>query len=679
MLIQRRARGLARLVFGDRYGFVLFLATLAFVAMYWRIGIFITDSYAIANALVNVADGHLAVTEITYSLTLGSQPGLWYSNGAVYGRNYAHVFLSVPVLWLLDGLSILFDPRIVLVAGYSVLVVALFEQFGRLTDRYASVALVGAVLAGILFVWNSLVATPLDEKWLAFISLQITAMIATAFVGVVLYRLLAHAHGRRIGLLAGTAAVIASPVGFWASLPKRHVFSTLAVVGVLAAFYFARESDTERRRTAYRALCYVTIALLAWLHALEALVIFAAFVPVDIATSPSRRPKHLAVVGLVFIVALVPFFATNFVVTGDPVQPPRSLDPFSGQVDPLASDPGGEETPTATPEPTPTPTTTANTTTPQSNATNATTTPGTATATPTAGTAPPSGPDSDAPTGPSPITTIVSTLASLLGVFVSGTLWALGRGWSFVDTGITVLLSEHEKLYYTFVRSGRIPIRVNYALNQQEAIDLALLEVAPLLAGLLGIVGAAGRRLRNLSSPRAVVRALARPICQTDILAVAMAAAFILANLERLPVHAQFTVRYLVPVVPLGLYGVARLDAVQRVARTDWRWLVVPFLIVIGIVGTNLLVVHAVFGLAIGEAMQLHALLGLTSAIVAGSWALVAGIKPDIDARTGAVALSLPAGVTVLFLLFSGLLYFQYADHAVPVASALSKLLPVAV
>jgi hypothetical protein len=36
-----------------------------------------------------------------------------------------------------------------------------------------------------------------------------------------------------------------------------------------------------------------------------------------------------------------------------------------------------------------------------------------------------------------------------------------------------------------------------------------------------------------------------------------MIVTFILANLERLPVHAQLTVRYLVPVVPLGLYGVA--------------------------------------------------------------------------------------------------------------------------
>jgi hypothetical protein len=269
----------------------------------------------------------------------------------------------------------------------------------------------------------------------------------------------------------------------------------------------------------------------------------------------------------------------------------------------------------------------------------------------------------------------VATLTALLGVFVSGTLWALGRGWSFVDTGITVLLGEHVRLYYIFVRSGRIPMNVNYALNQQEAIDLALLEVAPLLAGLLGIVGATGLRLRLLSTPRTVVRSLARPIRQTDILTVVMAVAFVLANLERLPVHAQLTVRYLVPVVPLGLYGVARLEPVHRVARTDWRWLAVPFMIVTGVVGSGLFIVHAHLDLAIGEAMQLNALLGLGGATVAGLWALIAGFRPDTDSRFGAIALAIPAACTMLFLLYSGLFYFQYAEHALPVADVIAQWL----
>jgi hypothetical protein len=97
-----------------------------------------------------------------------------------------------------------------------------------------------------------------------------------------------------------------------------------------------------------------------------------------------------------------------------------------------------------------------------------------------------------------------------------------------------------------------------------------------------------------------------------------MTLAFVLANLDRLPLHAQFTVQYLVPVVPLGLYGVARLEPVHRIARTDWRWLVALFLLVTSVVGTRLLVAHAQFGLAVGEAMQLHALLGLFSASIVG-------------------------------------------------------------
>ena len=128
-------RHAGRVVFGDRLGLVVFLVGQTFATCYWRISIFLTDSYAIGNTLVNVAEGHFSIRGIIYSLTFGSQPGLFVVDGAVYGRNYGHVFVSLPVLWVLDVLSSLFDLRLVLAAGWSLLVFALFNQVGRLIDR----------------------------------------------------------------------------------------------------------------------------------------------------------------------------------------------------------------------------------------------------------------------------------------------------------------------------------------------------------------------------------------------------------------------------------------------------------------------------------------------------------------------------------------------------------------
>jgi len=682
----RWRRRLGRALFGDRYGVVLFLGTLAILTTYWRVGVFLTDSYAIANGLVNVADGHLEITKITYSLTLGSQPGLWYADGAVYARNYAHIFLSLPALWVLDALAALFDLRLVLAAAWSGIIVLLFDRAGRILDRHEPFAIGGAALALLTFLASALVAAPLPDRWTAFLALQITGMLAVAFAGVVLYRVLAHAHGRRVGLVFGAAAVVASPVSFWASIPKRHALSGLAVVAVLGAFYFSRAADTRRHALGLRALAYVVVALWAWLHALEALVVFAVLIPTDFATARSNHPKHLAVVALVFLVALTPFLATNAAINGDPFQPPRSLDSFSGQVDPLATggqdggdsrSGGGGSTPTATP-------TESQPTTDTSTATDGTGPPATTNTTTTeSGTGGTTAPESPGPVSPSepspgPIATLLSALAAILGVAIEGSTWAFGKGWSYVDTGISLAQDEPERLYHTFLRSGRIPEYVRYRMTDQEAIDLALLEVAPLLGGLLGVLGASLRRLRTLSL-HAFRTALGRPTRQTDLLAVAMTVALVLMNVERLPLHTQITVRYLVPIVPLGLYGVARLGCVQRAVSADLRWLTGAYVgtFLLGTLG--FLLAHLWLDLALGEAMQLHALVNLAGAGLLAIWAVVAGLGFDFDERVGVVALAIPAALSTLFLLFTGLVYFQYADYALPLVETLVELLPFAI
>ncbi len=684
--VDRWRRRLGRALFGDRYGVVLFLGTLAVLATYWRVGVFLTDSYAMANGLVNVADGHLEITKITYSLTLGSQPGLWYADGAVYARNYAHIFLSLPVLWLLDALAALFDLRLVLAAAWSGILAILFDRLGRILDRHQPFAIAGAALALVAFLASALVAAPLPNRWTAFLALQITGMLAVAFAGVVLYRVLTHAHGRRVGLFFGAMTVLASPVAFWASIPKRHALSGLAVVAVIGAFYFSRAADTRRRALSLRALAYAVVALWAWLHALEALVVFAVLIPTDLATARSNHPKHLAVVALVFLVALSPFLATNAAINGDPFQPPRSLDSFSGQVDPLATggqDGGDSRSGGGGLTPTPTPTK-SQPTTDTSTATDGTgppaTTNDTTTGSGTGGTTAPESPDSESPADPSsgPIATLLSALTAILGVAIEGSTWAFGKGWSYVDTGISLAQDEPERLYHTFLRSGRIPEYVNYRMTDQEAIDLALLEVAPLLGGLLGVLGAGLRRLRN-TSLHALRTALGRPTRQTDLLAVVMTVALVLMNVERLPLHTQITVRYLVPIVPLGLYGVARLGCVQRAVSADLRWLAGAYVGTFLLGAIAFLLAHLWLDLALGEAMQLHALVNLAGAGLLAIWAVVAGLGFDFDERVGVVALATPAALSTLFLLFTGLVYFQYADYALPLVETLVELFPIAV
>ncbi|MEF8785938.1 MAG: hypothetical protein V5A45_08395, partial [Haloarculaceae archaeon] len=288
--VQKRAssavRSVGRVAFGDRLGLTLFLGAVLWCGALWRVGIFIQDTVTVANALANVADGHLAILDSPYALTLGEQPGLVEVDGQAYGRNYGHVLLALPLLWLLEVGSALVAPKLLLAGAWSLGLVAFTGQVGRLTGR-EQIAAIGSVGALLVFVGNVLSVTALPEGVLALVALQLSTIVAAAFIAVVLYRLVGRFHGRRMGVAAGVAVVVATPVGFWATIPKRHVVTAAAAVVALYCFAVSRDR-TDRRGTLSRACSYGVLGLLTTVHPFEAFFLFVVLAPVDLVTAPEN-------------------------------------------------------------------------------------------------------------------------------------------------------------------------------------------------------------------------------------------------------------------------------------------------------------------------------------------------------------------------------------------------------
>jgi hypothetical protein len=705
-----------RVVFGDRLGLVVALVALAFAGATWRVGIFLTDTYAVANTLANVAEGQLSIEFIQYSITYGSQPGLGIADGTVYGRNYGHVFVSLPVLWLLEAANGLVDVALVLVAAWSLVVYGVFDQVGRLLGRHRPLAVAGSVVALVAFLANVAVAVPLSARWFPLVAIQVTTMLATAFAGVALYRLVEPIHGRRVAGLAGVLVVVATPVGFWASIPKRHVFSVLAVLVCAGAFYRSRAATDPRRALGLRALAYATVAVFAWFHAPEALVVLVALLPLDLLTAASNHPGRLAVVGLVFLVALTPFMATNYAISGNPAQPPRLLPSYYGELPDDTADDGGVGDGGGSD---------ANTdggggdggtdgggdggadgggddgtdggggdadTTRVETAVR-TEGDGSATAIEDATTEDPAdgssgetltddGSESDGGSDNGDggslfgfVATLLAVVGSTVGKTVDQAVWALEAAWDLIVGGARRAIDEPDRLYHTFVRSGRIPVNVKYHVNDQEAIELTVLESAPYLAALTGSVAVALRSVSAGLSASRLRGALGDPARQLDAFAVVVSVLYVLVYMDRLPIHTQVTVRYLLPVFALGLYGVARLPTVHRVAQADWRWLAGPSLAVLVGGALVLAAVHRWLSLAVGEAMQLHALLALACAVPVGGWLFVTELGLVDDRRVDAVALAVPMGLGTLLLSFTALAYFQYGQYVVPAMKTVAELL----
>jgi hypothetical protein len=273
---------------------------------------------------------------------------------------------------------------------------------------------------------------------------------------------------------------------------------------------------------------------------------------------------------------------------------------------------------------------------------------------------------------------------------------------------VTETTDAPSRLYHTYVRSGRVESGVRYSVNDEETIELSLAESLPLVGGLVGgLLAGIGLRFRNGWQSRRGTSDLrsdggtgrtraadglfetarrlperireATPARQTDGFALLIFAGYATLYFPLLPLHTQLTVRYVLPVVPALVYLVARRQAVRRTVAVATRSLVVSYTVALGI---GILVVGVTFPAldpAVGEAMQLHALVNL--AVCGTLLGTVAAARAGFvdDTRPVAVALGVAGGATTLLVVRMQLVYFEYGTYAVPVVRRVADALAAAV
>ncbi|MGQ3411286.1 hypothetical protein ACT4ML_03360 [Natrinema sp. LN54] len=646
---------LVRVLFGDRTGLTIYLGALVLFALYWRVDIFIVDTFAIGNALVAVSEGHLHITQAVYGPADPSTPGMNIVDGRLYARNYGHVVFALPFLWGLEAIALVADVRIAIAALWSLLVLAFCVQLGRLLGRGRLATLVGCALAFGLFQANLATATELPPRLFPLLALQVSTMVAAGFVPVVLYRLFEHAHGRRVATAAGITGVVLVPIGFWASIPKRHALTALLALIALYGFYRSRAAIADGDEgVTFRALSYAAVGGTAWIHAPEALALFAVLVPADLLTARSRDPRTLGLIGGVFALSLVPFFATNTLITGNPVKPPRLLSTYTGGdvlVDTVGTDAGGAESG------------------------------GEAATGDAGGTASGDGGSSGGGTESTPgrgsttgltsvFTRLVGGAVAMASAGIDGALNALDVFGGLLNTGVDSL--DTERLSHVFLRSGRIP-GVDYSQTGGQTVELTILESAPVLGALVATPLAVAR---HAVSRRDLRRRLRDPLTQTDVFAACYICLFSLLYLSRLPLHSTITVRYLAPIVPFLLYGVFRLEPIRRVADREWRSFA---LATGGFTALGIAAAIAAFNAdrAVGSIVQTHAVVNLCVAGVLASWVVVA-TRTEKGDRLGALALALAVAAMAVFLLLSGLEYFGSGrQFALPIAELIAQYIPI--
>jgi len=672
-------------LFGDSLGLAVFCCALAVAGSTWQVGFFVTDTYAVANGLVNVAEGHLTIDRIEYSLTLGSQPGLHVVDGYLYARNYGQAVLALPAYYALEALTAVARLELVLAGGWSLLVVAACRQVGVVLDRRPTFRTAGSLLGLGCFGASVALATPIDAELTGLVALQALSLCAVAVTALALYRLAGRFHGPRVGAIAGAGTVLATPLWFWAAVPKRHALTAAAVAVLLYWFAVSRQSGPRvavpllgrvRKAVILRSLAYALAGLVAWVHAFEGVVLLGTFALADLATASTTSRRALVAVAVGASVGLAPFVATNVLVSGNPAEPPRLTESYQPRDD-VEIGPGGA---VQSGEP-------AGGGTGQSGA---------STGGGSGETGDPGGGGTGSTgDGPSAVGALAERVRS-------------SSAFGYASKAVTQANEAPSRLYHTYLRSGRIESGVRYGVNDEETIELSLAESLPLVGALAGaFVGGLALRLRTGWRSRRVESSLRSdggtggkwsagrvlgavrrlpgrvrrgdPARQTDGLALAVFAGFATLYYPLLPLHTQLTVRYVLPVVPALVYLVARRRTVRRSVTAATRSLVAGYALALVAGVAAVAVAFPAIDPAIGEAMQLHALVDLAvcGALLGAVAATRAGLADDT--RLAAAAVGVAGAVTTLLVVRMQLVYFEYGTYAVPVVRRVADALAVGV
>mgnify|MGYP000489314256 CR=1 FL=1 len=631
-------------VVGDRTGGALFLGALLVYALGWQAGIVIVDTYAVANGLVAVADGHLFVERVVFGPGFDT-PGMHYVDGRFYARNYGQIVAALPLYWLLEGVDAVAELRVAIAGLWSLCLVAFAGTLATLRED-RRLLLAGALAALVAFLANLWTPTPVPDTKTPILALQLLAILSAGLCGVVTYRLLRRIRTRRVGLLGGALVALATPVAFWATIPKRHTLTTAVVLSVAYLLYRSRSAERAAPRdpTTLRAGMYALVGLFTWVHAPVALTLFLPLAAIDVTSAPSNAPRDLAVVGAAFLAALVPFFLTNYLISGNPVQAPRLL-PNAGKAPAQAVVSSGDTVSSV--------------------------------ATSDGAVGAPSGGTETGPTVPflAPLLAVVSAvgpmLDEVLGVYLEG--------------AVTVVREPVRLSQVTLVSRGDIPLTAPGSV--ERASNLSMLESTPLVGAALALPFALVLdRLRSPGESRASATDTRGPsgtvdrvrervrggLSPTDAFLLAFSTLLVLVYLPRLPLRGQITVRYLTPLYPVAVYLVCKHGRLGDALTDRLRTVAYAYeaTVLLG-VPTFL---AALLWLQFGEPAAFDALAGI--GVVAGV-ALFAGavLVATVERGEGLLAglVGVAAGTTTGFVLLSQLVFFHYGIHLLPVVQVLTE------
>lgn len=295
--------------------------------------IIINDDWITANQLAQLDAGHQVLfTEGKYGA---------YENGTSYRyftfrHNILQYTLFLPVfsyipLQLIKVTGNYYPFFMAILFSFLLLISGLLirRNFSWSAGKYLEIGNICIIGSIIVYYLNMILARPFivsgpDEKR-EILAVVLAHQVSFALLGVVVFLIFLTISKEKIFSIFGTiSCLFCSSFLFWATNLKDHIETTLIftiIVYLVLRFYL----DT---RLKYALFSFLVTGILVWARPeLGTMVFFAVcllylYIIVKIRQSLLMTPKmkvFLVIIPLSIVVGLIPFFFTNYMVTGHPL------------------------------------------------------------------------------------------------------------------------------------------------------------------------------------------------------------------------------------------------------------------------------------------------------------------------------------------------------------------------
>jgi 4-amino-4-deoxy-L-arabinose transferase-like glycosyltransferase len=150
-------------------------------------------------------------------------------------------------------------------------------------------------------------------KWGEIISIEFTNILITSFLIVMIYFLFKKLFNTKIALFASLFIIFATPISFYAITLKHH--SLALFLTVLAFYFFYKHQEKKDIKFIYAA--YVLAGLCVWTRTLDGAALMLSLLLIDLLYF-RRSFKHIALISLIILISLIPFFTFNQLIMGNP-------------------------------------------------------------------------------------------------------------------------------------------------------------------------------------------------------------------------------------------------------------------------------------------------------------------------------------------------------------------------